>query len=185
MATPDANPRVHEPTTSSRRTESSGLPDPRTEPLLVPIEVGDGGGAAGTSGTVRNVTSRDTILVKGDGSVVDAATISATDGIYGIDFSFTLPKTDWRANIVQVSASNYASYIQQIGGHDHVTAAWYAQDVNAQGLLVDILVVLVESDSGESSTEVAIPFSILNTPGAFARIDDANNRLDQIEAIGA
>jgi hypothetical protein len=151
----------------------------------VPILAGDGGGAAGTSGSVRNVTSRDTILVKSDGSVVDAATISATDGIYGIDFSFTLPKTDWRAEIIQVSASNYASYIQQIGGHDHVTAAWYAPEVNAQGLLVDSLVVLVESDSGESSTTVEIPFSLLNTPKAFGMIDAANNRLDQIEAIGA
>lgn len=148
----------------------------------MPIEAGDGG-AAGSSGSVRDVTSHDTILVRANGSVVDAATISATDGIYGIAFQFTLPKTDWRAEIINVSASNYASYIQQIGAHDHVTAAWYAQDVNAQGLLVDTLTVLVESDSGESSTEVSIPFSMLNTPAAFRRIDDANNRLDAIEAI--
>jgi len=149
----------------------------------MPIFVGDDGGAAGSSGSVHNVTSRDTILVRADGTVVDAATISATDGIYGIDFSFTLPKTDWRAEIIQVSASNYASYIQQIGGHDHVTAAWYAPDTNAAGLLIDTLVVVVETDAGESSAQVEIPFSQLNTPGAFAKIDAAYNQLVKIEAI--
>lgn len=149
----------------------------------MPIYVGDDG-AIGPSGSVHNVTSRDTILVQASGRVVDAATISATDGIYGIEFQFTLPKTDWRAEIIQVSASNFASYIQQIGGHEHVTAAWYAPDVNAQGLLVDTLVVMVESDSGESDTAVDIPFSILNTPGAFGRLDAANARLNQIESIG-
>jgi hypothetical protein len=122
-------------------------------------------------------------MVRADGSTVDAATISATDGIYGIAFEFTLPKTDWRAQIIQVSASNYASYIQQIAQHDHVTAIWYALEVNAQGLLTDTLTVLVDSDSGNSSTEVTIPFGMLNTPGAFARIDAANASLNQIEAI--
>lgn len=148
----------------------------------MPIDVQGDGGPPGESGSVRNVTSRDTIMVKADGSTVDAATISATDGIYGIDFSFTLPKTDWRAEIIKVSASNYASYIQQIAQHDHVNAAWYAPDTNAAGLLIDTLVVLVQSDSGNSDTQVEIPFSKLNTPGAFAMIDAANARLDAIEA---
>lgn len=147
----------------------------------MPIDVqGDGG--SGSSGSVRNVTSRDTIMVKADGSTVDAATISATDGIYGIDFSFTIPKTDWRAGPIKVSASNYASYIQQIGGHDFVEAAWYAPDTTAAGLLQDTLVVLVQSTSGNSDTQVEIPFSQLNTPGAFGKIDAAHAKLDAIEA---
>ena len=54
----------------------------------MPIDV-QGDGDVGNSGAVRDVTSRDTILVKADGSVVDAATISATDAVYGITFSFT------------------------------------------------------------------------------------------------
>lgn len=149
----------------------------------MPIDVQGDGGAAGSSGSVHGVTSRDTIMVKADGSVVDAATISATDGIYGIDFSFTLPKTDWRAEIIQVSASNYASYIQQVGGHDHVTAAWYAPDTNAAGLLIDTLVVVVSTDDGLSEAQVEIPFSQLNTPGAFAKIDAAYNELVKIAAI--
>lgn len=148
----------------------------------MPIEAGDGG-AAGESGQVRDVTSRDTILVQSSGAVVDAATISATDAIYGITFQFTLPKTDWRAEIIQVSASNYASYIQTIAAHDHVTAAWYAPDTNAAGLLIDTLVVVVETDDGLSDAQVEIPFSILNTPGAFAKIDAAYNQLVAIEAI--
>jgi hypothetical protein len=148
----------------------------------MPIEAGEGG-AAGTSGAVRDVRSRDTILVQSGGNVVDAATISAVDGIYGIYFEFTIPKTQWQAQIIQVSASDYASYIQQIGQHDHVTAAFYASDTNAAGLLVDTLVVVVETDDGESSAEVIIPFSMLNTPAAFARIDAAYNQLVSIEAI--
>lgn len=148
----------------------------------MPVEAGEGG-AAGESGSVRDVTSRDTILVKADGSTVDAATISATDGIYGIAFEFTLPKTDWRAEIIKVSASNYASYIQQIAGHDHVSAVWYAPDTNKAGLLIDTIVAVVETENAVSDTQVEIPFSILNTPGAFKRLDDAYTTMKKIEAI--
>jgi hypothetical protein len=150
----------------------------------MPIEAGEGG-AAGESGSVvpGSVTSRDTILVQPGGGVVDAATISAIDGIYGIAFSFTLPKTQWQTQIIKVSASNYASYIQQIGGHDHVVAAWYAPDTNAAGILIDTLVVVVQTDDGTSSAEVEIPFSMLNTPAAFNRIDAAYGQLVELQAI--
>lgn len=146
------------------------------------LPAGDGG-PPGESGSVKDVTSRDTIQVESDGSVVDAATISATDGIYGIRFSFTVPKTSWKAGPIQVAASDYASYIQQIAQHDHVTAAWYAPDTNSQGLLIDTLVTVVSSTSGNSDAQVEIPFSKLNTPGAFQMLDDANAQLDRIEAI--
>lgn len=149
----------------------------------MPIPVGEGG-PPGESGSVRDVTSRDTILVTAAGRTVDAATISAIDGVYGIPFEFTLPKTDWRAQIIQVSASNYASYIQQIGGHSHVLAAYYAPDTNAAGLLVDTLVVVVATEDERSTADVEIPFSMLNTPQAFGRIDNAYAQLKAIEAIG-
>lgn len=148
----------------------------------MPVDV-QGDGNIGNSGSVHSVTSRDTILVKADGSVVDAATIAAVDGIYGIAFEFTLPKTSWKAQIIQVSASNYASYIQQVAGHDHVTAVWYAPDTNAAGLLVDTIVVIVETDDSASTAQVEIPFSKLNTPGAFAMIDAAYTQLTHIQAI--
>lgn len=148
----------------------------------MPIEAGDGG-PPGESGAVRDVKSRDTILVQPGGQVVDAATISATDDIYGIYFEFTLPKTDWRAQIIKVSASNYASYIQQIAQHDHVIFAYYAPDTNAAGLLIDTLVVGVATEDERSTSQVELPFAILNTPGAFQRIDDAYNRMKAIEAI--
>ncbi len=141
------------------------------------------GGAPGPSGSVHDVQSRDTILVQPGGGVVDAATISAIDGVYGIPFEFTLPKTDWRAEIIAVSASNYASYIQQIGGHDHVVAAFYASDTNPAGLLIDTLVAVVATDDGLSTTDVVIPFPMLNTPAAFGKIDAAYTQLTAIQAI--
>ena len=151
----------------------------------MPIDVQGDGGAAGSSGSVvpGSVHTVDTVMVTANGDVIDAATVSAVDGIYGIYFQFTLPKTDWRAEIIKVSASNYASYIQQIGGHDHVTAAWYAQDTNAQGLLTDNLIVQVATDDGASTSEVEIPFKLLNTPAAFARIDKAYDTMNKIQAI--
>lgn len=154
----------------------------------MPIDVQGDGGAAGSTGSLQpgSLTSRDTIMVKADGSTVDAATISATDGIYGIDFSFTLPKTDWKAQIIKVSASDYAAVIQTIAAHDHVTAEWYAPDTNAAGLLIDTMQVVVESNSGNSSTVVEIPFSkLLNSPAPYAIIDAANTKLNAIEATAA
>ena len=140
-------------------------------------------GPPGPSGSVKNVKSRDAILVKADGSVVDAATISATDGVYGIDFEFTLPKTDWKAQIINVSASDYAAYLQGLAGHDHVTALWYAPDTNAAGLLVDTFVVVAESTSGNSDTQVEIPLSTWQGTAGYAAIDAAVAHLDQIESL--
>lgn len=140
------------------------------------------GGPPDSSGAVKDITSRDTILVQSSGDVVDAATITATDAVFGITFSFTIPKTDWRAGPIKVSASDYASYIQQVAQHDHVTAAWYAPDTNAQGLLVDTLVVQVATPDDSSSATTEIPFSKLNTPGAFQQIDDTYATLTAIEA---
>jgi hypothetical protein len=150
----------------------------------VPVNVQGDGGAVGETGSVKNVVSRDTILVKSDGSTVDAATISATDGIYGIDFSFTLPKTDWRASVIQVSASNYAGFIQQLAQQDHVTAVWYAPDTNAAGLLIDTVVVVVESTSGLSDTQIEYKLQQFSTPATFDRIQQTTAHLDAIEALG-
>jgi hypothetical protein len=148
----------------------------------MPIDV-QGDGSLGTSGAVINVKSRDTILVKADGSVVDAATISATDAVYLIDFEFTLPKTSWQTQVIQVSAADHAAVIQTIAAHDHVTAAWYAPDTNAAGVLIDTLVVVVASTSGNSDTQVEIPFSTFAGTGPYDRIAAANVQLDKIEAI--
>lgn len=146
------------------------------------LPVGDGG-APDTSGAVKNVKSRDTILVKADGAVVDAATISATDAVYLIDFEFTLPKTDWQTQIIKVSASDKAAVIQTIAQHDHVTALWYAPDTNAAGVFIDTMVAVVASTSGASDTQVEIPFSTFAGPGPYKLIDNANAHLDAIEAI--
>lgn len=140
-------------------------------------------GPPGPSGSVKNVKSRDAILVKADGSVVDAATISATDGIYGIDFEFTVPKTSWQAGPINVSASDYAAYLQGLAGHEHVTAIWYAPDTNAAGLLIDTFVVVVASTSGNSDTQVEIPLSTWEGTAGYAAIDAANQKLDQIESL--
>jgi hypothetical protein len=138
---------------------------------------------AGESGSVTNVKSRDAILVKADGSVVDAATISATDGIYGIDFEFTIPKTSWQAGPIKVSASDYAAYLQQLAQHDNVTAIWYAPDTNAAGLLIDTFVVVVESTSGNSDTQVEVPLSTWQGTAGYKALDLAVANLNKIEAI--
>jgi hypothetical protein len=129
------------------------------------------------------VQSRDTILVKADGTVVDAATISATDAVYLIDFEFTLPKTNWQTSVIQVSASDHAAVIQTIAAHDHVTAAWYAPDTNKAGVLIDTLVAVVESNSGNSDTQVEIPFSVFSGTQPYTMIAAANKHLNDIEAI--
>lgn len=145
------------------------------------LPAGDGG-AGGTTGTYAILGQEPTIMVQGANRAVDAVTVTAQDGVYGVVFQFTKSRLEWEGQIVTVAAADRASWIQVMAQHQHVIGMAYAQDVNSAGLLRDVMVMTVGTPDGAQAVDVSWPLDALNTPGAFQAVDDAFARLMAVAA---
>lgn len=149
--------------------------------MALPIEV-DGGGTPGAV-SFRVTSQEPTILVQAGGKVVDAMTIGVHENKYGLDFAFTISRLEWSGEGTQVAAYDYTSWIQEVAGADHVVAIQYAQDVNAAGLLIDVLYVTVTTTAVDQTAVAVVPFSTLNTPRAFQILADTYAALQRNGAL--
>lgn len=148
------------------------------------------GGAGATPGSFVVVGQSPTILVQGANTVVDAMTITVTEQIYGVTFSFTVPLTVWKLSQTSTAqegvaslASQYAAAVQVIGEYANTVAISYAQDVNAAGLLVDVLIVTVGTPDGTQTTNVTVPLLTAGTPAGFDLITTAYANLVAVGAL--
>lgn len=129
-------------------------------------------GAGGAPGSYTIVSQNSTSLVQGNGDVVDAVTLAATENIYGVWFQVTVTRAAWNeaAGIAAAGAGGAgegtaatvlvgqaAGLIQALGGLAPVTAINYQQNTNAAGLLIDQLLVTVSSPDGLSNIDVTVP----------------------------
>lgn len=135
------------------------------------------GGEPGTTGKYRILGQEPTIMVRAGNQVFDAVTVTAIDGVFGVVFQFTKTRAEWEGQIVTVAAADRASWIQVMAQHAHVTAMAYAQGITAAGLLRDEMVMTVSTPDEQNQAEVTWPLDTLNTPGAFAAVDRAYDRL--------
>lgn len=142
---------------------------------------GDGGGAA--AGTFTVLGQRPDILVRGANQVVDAMTITVQENTYGVEFSFTIPRSEWQGMGTQGEASLYASWVQAIGAMDEVVGMAYTQDVNAQGLLRDELIITVATPDGNNEASVVWPLRTLNSGAAFGAVRAAYQTLVDTAAL--
>lgn len=129
----------------------------------------DGGG--GPSGSYHILYQKPDILVQGVNNVVDAVTVTALDGIYGILFSFTRSTKSWEGGAVEAAASFYAGMIQAMAEYQHVQGLAYTQDTNASGLLIDQMVVTVGTDDGDQEASFVWPLETIGETGAFKKAD--------------
>lgn len=130
------------------------------------------GGAGATPGSYTVIGQSPTILVQGAGTVVDAMTITVNVVTVGVVISFTVPRSVWLAagttagagaggagtsTGVGVLASQYAALVEALAMLAPVVAMSYAQDVNAAGNLVDVLIVTVGTPDGLQTANVTVP----------------------------
>lgn len=137
--------------------------------------VGDDSGV--TPGSYRILGQRPDVIVRSATDVIEAMTITVEEKMYGVIFSFTMPRSEWLGVGTQAEGGLLASWVQTIGGHEHVVGLGYTQDVNVSGLLRDEMVITVGTDDGENTAELVWPLRTLNTPAAFAAIDQTYQAL--------
>jgi hypothetical protein len=135
----------------------------------VALQPPDGGG--GPSASYKILAQRPDILLQGVNRVVDAVTVTAQDGIYGIVFSFTRSTASWEGGAVQAASSFYAGMIQAMAQHPHVQGLAYTQDTNPSGNLVDQMIVTVGTDDGDQEAAFVWPLETIGEAGAFNKAD--------------
>lgn len=141
------------------------------------LEPVDGGGG-GNTGKYRDITQRPDILIVGS-QVLDAVTVTATDAVYGISFSFTRSTKSWEGGAVPAAASFYAGNIQALAGYQHVRGMVYTQGVNASGGLVDQMEITVGTDDDEQAVTFVWPLETLDGQGVYAKVDQMFTQLMQ------
>lgn len=146
------------------------------------LPAGEGGGP-GNEGKFKVLSQRPDIMVRAANDVIDGMTITVRDLVYGVVFSFTMPRKEWLGVGTQAEGGLLASWVQQIGGHAHVVDMGYSQDVTKVGLVRDVMVITVGTDDGEHAADVTWPLRTLNTPEAFAAIDATYENLRQTAAL--
>lgn len=130
------------------------------------------GGAGAAPGSYEVIGQAPTILVQGAGTVVDAMTITVNVTTVGVIISFTVPRSVWlTAGVIAGAgaggagvttgvgelASEYAALVEALAMLSPVVAMVGAQDVNAGGLLVDVLIVTIATPDGLQSANVTVP----------------------------
>lgn len=149
--------------------------------MVLPVQ-DDGGGPEAGSYTVLG--QRPDIMVRSVNDVIDAMTITVRENRYGVVFSFTMPRSEWLGVGTQAEAGLLASWVQAIGGHEHVIGLGYTQDVvTGSALLRDEMVITVGTPNGQHEAEITWPLRTLNTPAAFQAIDDTYANLAATAAL--
>lgn len=144
--------------------------------MVLPVNVGDDGSSP-PAGSFKVLGQTPSILVQGGTKVVDAMSITVEDQLYGVTFTFTIPRTEWAGSGTQNWASLYTTWVNALAAHDYVQGLSYTQDVNASGNLVDMLVVTVGTPDNENIADVEIELSKANSPASFGALQAAYDKL--------
>lgn len=148
---------------------------------LDPVGGAEGGGAA--PGTFRVIGQRPDVIVRSATDVIDAETITVEENLYGVVFSFSIPKAEWKGMGTQGEAALYASWVQAIGAMPEVVGLTYSQDVTRAGLLRDVLVITVGTPDGQHEADLTWPLRTLNSGEAFGAVRAAYKTLTDTAAL--
>lgn len=139
----------------------------------MPVVTQGAGGIGAPAGSFTILGFTSTLQVYGAGDVRDAVTCTVQDNIYGIIFSFTIPRQEWDEQGPNLSASEYASVVQAIAAMQEVVGVGYTQEPNPSGLLQDKLVVTITDPKQIGSVDVEVPLSVDSPQVAVNEIDAA------------
>lgn len=116
--------------------------------------------------------------------VQEFAIITKPSGVY---FQFRRPETQLaklsasaRAALVASVADQLSTRIEAVRQHDNVIDVGYSQPTSPTGQLLDKLTIYVESSSGQSQGQFAIPMANVG-PSQFGAIANEVDALDAVE----
>lgn len=136
----------------------------------MPLKVDSGGSTGATPGSYSRVGAVSALKILSGNITVDAVRLTVKDNIYGVIFSFTVPRKEYDALKWTTVAGEYAATVQNYGAYEGTTGISYAPDSNGSGELIDTLIVTVGTDDGLVSIDVQVPLTSSLDSSAMGKI---------------
>lgn len=128
------------------------------------------GGAGAAPGSYYPVGKISTLKQVSGATTVDAVRLTVQETMFGVVFSFTVPRTVYDAQGWDTTASQYTAIVQQYGEYEGTIGLNYFPDVNGSGNLVDTLIVTVGTPDGLVQVDVEVPISPTNLNANFNKV---------------
>ena len=111
--------------------------------------------------TFTVVTSYPTLEFLGGTQTQDVMAIGYRTKAHGVYFEVRVPKAGFTAENVNSMGIGYTGTIEAAFTNQNVIGGEWTQTPNSAGELVDNIVYTVQSDSGNSTDQVTVPYSQL------------------------
>jgi len=96
---------------------------------------------------------------------------------------FRLALGSYNTTFVEPVASHIAEEIEQVAAFNNVAGMFYIQDINAAGLLIDVMEIIVTSTSGNSSGVLHLRIPQLSPFVSAPLVNALVAKLDAIENL--
>jgi hypothetical protein len=117
------------------------------------------------------------------GKVVSRFEVWAVAQPSGVAFPFRVTPLDYGTTTVDVVAKQLAHYINLMAAQPGVVSMEFQQGVVGDNSIDTTILVTVESDSGNSTDTVTMPYALLQHNPPWTRLNAAIATLNDVEAL--
>ena len=136
-----------------------------------------GGGGGVNPGTYKYLGAVSTIQVLSGNQTIDAVTLTVEDILFGVRYSFTIPRTEYDDEGWKALVPQYELVVQQWAQNEGTIGMQYVPDTNPSGLLGDYMIVTVGTPDGLNAIDVELELTPSNGDAGFAKISAAWNQI--------
>lgn len=110
-------------------------------------------------------------------------TVQVTTNPHGVYFEFRVPHADFTPHTVATYAEQYAANVEVAFQNPAVAGIEWIQTPTANGFLQDQAIVTVQSDSGNSTDTVTVPWGALDPRALDPKIQALREKLNAVENL--
>lgn len=135
------------------------------------------------AGDVASMFVTQTVEYIGGTKTQDVAAVSVTTAS-GVYFEFRIPRADYTAATAKTEAQGYAAQVESILTNPNVAGIQWSQNANTAGYLLDEGTIAVQSDSGDSSLNLTVPWGHVFEQDVSGQIASLRSELNATEKTG-
>lgn len=129
------------------------------------------------------ITQYPTLEFLGGTQTQDVMAIGYRTKAHGVYFEVRMPRKIYSSTQVHDYGLGYTGSVEFQFENDNVIGGEWTQTPTAAGELVDNIVYTVASDSGNSTSQIVVPFSQLTLPTVTQRIANLVDALNAAESL--
>lgn len=128
-------------------------------------------------------TQYPTLEYLGGSQTQEVVAVGIRTAAHNVYFEVRVTQGTWNADHVNQLALGYTGSVEDAFKHPHVIDGYWIQIPNNAGELLDNIVYTVESETGNSTAQLTVPYSALATPATDDRIAALYDTLNAIEGL--